>query len=109
MKRIDRRDIADAIFVAIKCAPKLLIDRLRGNLPAENDKAVHELTEAIVRQVDGDRRGVFEWGPSPANLFPQLDACPSLKDKRGKQVATGDERATTNPAPAAKDVKREGC
>lgn len=72
MDRIDRRDLRDHIFVAIKCAPSGVIAGLRGKLPVENDKAANELTELIMRVVDGEHRGVFEWGPPPVNLFPKM-------------------------------------
>lgn len=45
----------------------------------ETDKAANDLTEITLRQVDGERRGVFTWAPPAPNLFPKLDACPSAK------------------------------
>jgi hypothetical protein len=72
MDRISRRDLHDHIFVAIKCAPPLVITGLRGKLPAENDKACDALTELILRIVDREHRGVFDWSPPTKNLFPKL-------------------------------------
>ena len=85
MKRIARRDLSSAIFVAIKCAPKLVVDRLRGKLPMESDKAVQELTDLILRQVDGEHRGVYDWAPPAPNLFPMLDACPTIKAENARR------------------------
>ena len=72
MDRITRRDLHDHIFVAIKCAPPTVIAGLRGKLPVENDKACTELAELILRQVDREYRGVFDWAPPLVNLFPKM-------------------------------------
>ena len=72
MNRIARRDLHDHIFVAIKCAPPTVIAGLRGKLPVQNDKACDELVELIMRQIDHEHRGVFDWSPPPQNLFPKL-------------------------------------
>ena len=72
MNRISRRDLRDHIFVAIKCAPPAVISGLRGKLPAENDRAADALVELILRQVDHEHRGVFDWSPAPVNLFPKM-------------------------------------
>ena len=72
MNRIARRDLHDHIFVAIKCAPPTVIAGLRGKLPAQNDKACDELVELIMRQIDHEHRGVFDWSPPSQNLFPEL-------------------------------------
>lgn len=72
MDRISRRDLHDHMFVAIKCAPPTVIAALRGKLPVENDKACAALAELIVRQVDREHRGVFDWAPPPVNLFPKM-------------------------------------
>jgi hypothetical protein len=72
MNRISRRDLHDHIFVAIKCAPPLVIAGLRGKLPSENDKACDALTELVLRIMDREHRGVFDWSPPPENLFPKM-------------------------------------
>lgn len=72
MNRIDRRDLHDRIFVAIKCAPPTVIAGLRGKLPIQNDKACEELVELIMRQIDHEHRGVFDWSPPLQNQFPKL-------------------------------------
>jgi hypothetical protein len=72
MNRIAPDDLRAQIFVAIKCAPPTTIANLRGRLPLQNDKACNELTELIMRQVDREHRGVFDWSPPPQNLFPKM-------------------------------------
>ena len=72
MIRITRRDLRDHIFVAIRCAPPTVIAGLRGKLPIENDNACDALTELVLRQVDHEHRGVFDWSPPAENLFPKM-------------------------------------
>lgn len=72
MNQIDRRDLRDHIFVAIKCAPPTVIAGLRGKLPIQNDKAFDELVQLIMRQIDHEYRGVFDWSLPPKNLFSNL-------------------------------------
>jgi hypothetical protein len=87
MKRIDRKELSILIAVAIKCAPKLVRRGLIGKLPLETDKAAGDLTEIILRQVDGEHRGVFTWAPPSPNLFPTLDACPATKAENAARAA----------------------
>lgn len=72
MNQIARRDLHNYIFVAIQSAPPTLIARLRGKLPIQNDKACDALVELIMRQIDHQHRGVFDWSPPPQNLFPKM-------------------------------------
>ncbi len=92
MKRIDRQELSILIAVAIKCAPTLVRRGLIGKLPIETDKAANDLTEIILRQVDGEYRGVFTWAPPAPNLFPMLDACPTIKAKNAMRAAKRADR-----------------
>jgi hypothetical protein len=87
MKRIDSSELSILIAVAIKCAPKLVRAGLVGKFPHITDKAADDLTEIILRQVDGEHRGVFTWAPPAPNLFPTLDACPTLKAENAARAA----------------------
>lgn len=79
MKRIDREHLRILIAVAIKCAPNGIRQSFVGKLPHVVDKAADDLTDIVMRQVDGEHRGVFDWAPPAPNLFPMLDACPTMK------------------------------
>jgi hypothetical protein len=65
-------ELHDHMFIAIKCAPPTVIAGLRGKLPVQNDKACDALTELVLRQVDHEHRGVFDWSPPPPTLFPKM-------------------------------------
>jgi len=49
-----------------------VIAGLRGKLRVQNDKAFDALVELILRKIDNDHRGVFDWSPPPQNLFPNI-------------------------------------
>jgi hypothetical protein len=79
MSRLSRDDLHALVYIAIRCAPRLVINGLRSKLPQDGDKATDALAERICNQIDNAHTHVVREGDIPGIPFTAFCDAPPRK------------------------------
>ncbi len=70
MKRVNRRDLEDHLFVVLKTLPKTTMSKLRSRLPQDGDDACSLIAKAVAEGIDNSGSCVVVADQTTSNGIP---------------------------------------